>query len=377
MTKDKELIKNFIAYCKKELSIQSLPYIKFVGEKAWVMERKSFGEYNPAENTAYVYYLNRNTADVFRSLAHELTHHRQVELNMIGGESGATGSDIENEANAFAGIIMREFGKYNPAIYELGTEPNPLREAVINEKIIKVPQKIIDDARVAYYYITKNEKKLAKKLNTTTSNAYVDKSFKDYFTVTDMKTGEDRGVSLGLYNDPEDGSGGGVEVIDNALAVVVNMANIQDLRSFTDTVKHEIIHMMDPKLTDPQVYTGLEPRDADPTINYPKYVKTPREFDAFSSVLISKIKENLDEKSDNIQQDSKAIIQLFSDLASQELRTVALNPKYRPLIKYFSDKTDSNNSLGEFVNELGMAKTWADKPTLYKQFLKRLGTELL
>ena len=119
MTKDKELIKHFIANCKKELGIQSLPDIKFIADKAWVSDRRSFGEYNPDENSASVYYTGRCTADVFRSLAHELTHHRQKELNMIHSDSGQTGSEIENEANAMAGIIMRDYGKLNPAIYEL------------------------------------------------------------------------------------------------------------------------------------------------------------------------------------------------------------------------------------------------------------------
>ncbi len=119
MTKDKELIKDFIKYCKRELGIQSLPHIKFIADKGWVSERHSFGEYNVGENTAYIYYTNRNTADVFRSLAHELTHHRQKELNMIQQNSGDTGTDIENEANAMAGIIMREYGKLNPTIYDL------------------------------------------------------------------------------------------------------------------------------------------------------------------------------------------------------------------------------------------------------------------
>lgn len=119
MTKDKELIKHFIKHCKKELGIQSLPHIRFIADKTWVEERRSFGEYNPNENTACVYYIGRNTADVFRSLAHELVHHRQMELDMINQESGETGSDIENEANALAGIMMREYGKINPTIYDL------------------------------------------------------------------------------------------------------------------------------------------------------------------------------------------------------------------------------------------------------------------
>ena len=33
-------------------------------------------------------------------------------------KSGADGSEIENEANAIAGVILRKYGKLNPDIYE-------------------------------------------------------------------------------------------------------------------------------------------------------------------------------------------------------------------------------------------------------------------
>ena len=130
MTKDKELIKDFIRHCKTELGIQSLPHIKLVNDGAWVLDRRSFGEYAPSENTATVYAGDRNTADVLRSLAHELTHHRQHELKMIRRDSGETGSEIENEANAMAGILLREYGKLNPAIYEVES-PVAIHEAAI------------------------------------------------------------------------------------------------------------------------------------------------------------------------------------------------------------------------------------------------------
>ena len=38
---------------------------------------------------------------------------------MIGDGSGNTGSEIENEANAMAGIIMRDYGKLNLSVYNL------------------------------------------------------------------------------------------------------------------------------------------------------------------------------------------------------------------------------------------------------------------
>lgn len=115
----KYLIADFVKYCQQELNIQELPSIKLINDKNWVAQYRSFGEYNPGARTIKVFYLNRNTADVLRSLAHELVHHRQEELGMIEAMSGETGSEIENEANALAGVLLRDFGKENVEIYDL------------------------------------------------------------------------------------------------------------------------------------------------------------------------------------------------------------------------------------------------------------------
>ena len=114
-----DTIKHFLKYCKTELNIQSLPPIKLIRDKNWVAQRRSFGEYNPSTNEISVFILNRNLADICRSLAHELVHHRQMELDMIYDAAGETGSEIENEANALAGILMRDYGKLNLSIYDL------------------------------------------------------------------------------------------------------------------------------------------------------------------------------------------------------------------------------------------------------------------
>jgi len=115
----KNITANFVQYCVKELNIQQRPSIKLIADKNWVAEYRSFGEYNPNNKTIKVYYSGRNTADVLRSLAHELTHHRQEELGLIEQGSGQTGTDIENEANAMAGILLRDFGKQDIQIYDL------------------------------------------------------------------------------------------------------------------------------------------------------------------------------------------------------------------------------------------------------------------
>lgn len=120
-------IKDFIRFCKKELNIQSLPSIRFIKDKSFVEQNRSYGEYNPNENSIKVFTLNRNLADICRSLAHELTHHRQNELHMLEDNSGDTGSNIEDEANAMAGIIMRDYGKLNLSIYDLDNQLNELK----------------------------------------------------------------------------------------------------------------------------------------------------------------------------------------------------------------------------------------------------------
>jgi len=93
-----KVLKDFIGFCKAELNIQTLPKISLLNDKSFVEQNRSFGEYNPQTNAIRVVALNRNLADICRSLAHELCHHRQNELDMIYNTAGETGTDIENDA---------------------------------------------------------------------------------------------------------------------------------------------------------------------------------------------------------------------------------------------------------------------------------------
>lgn len=112
------IIKDFIQFAKNRLDIDELPIIEFTNDRDWATQRRSFGEYNPGEKRLEVYIGNRNLADILRTLVHELVHHRQNELGLIKINSGSTGSNIENQANALAGILMRDYGKTNDLIYE-------------------------------------------------------------------------------------------------------------------------------------------------------------------------------------------------------------------------------------------------------------------
>ena len=56
-----------------------------------------------------------------RTLAHELSHHKQDLEKRLKVDSGKTGSDIENEANAKAGEIMRKYDDSHPKEFKKKT----------------------------------------------------------------------------------------------------------------------------------------------------------------------------------------------------------------------------------------------------------------
>jgi cytidyltransferase-like protein len=114
----KQLVKEFVKFVAKELKLKTLPQIKLSTNNAEVKERHSFGYFRPGDNNIWVYTKNRNMADMLRTLAHEMVHHKQAEDGRIDMNSGETGSEIENEANAKAGVILRKFGKTHEMIYE-------------------------------------------------------------------------------------------------------------------------------------------------------------------------------------------------------------------------------------------------------------------
>jgi hypothetical protein len=113
-----QLALDFIKFASGHMNLQSLPKIIFTTDNTWAKQMRSFGQYDPTKKSIVTYVENRNMADVLRTLCHELVHHKQNEEGRIEANSGETGSDVENEANATAGIILREYGKLNSMIYE-------------------------------------------------------------------------------------------------------------------------------------------------------------------------------------------------------------------------------------------------------------------
>jgi cytidyltransferase-like protein len=112
-------IGEFVKFAIKNLGIQNPPRnLTLSYDTAKAKEMRSFGYFDPNSNKIWIYCGNRNMGDILRTLAHELVHRKQDEDGRINYESGKTGSEIENEANAKAGVLLRDFGKQHEEIYQ-------------------------------------------------------------------------------------------------------------------------------------------------------------------------------------------------------------------------------------------------------------------
>ena len=112
-------INHFVEYASKKLKLKEQPKITLVSGREYSEAKTSLGGYNPMSKEIYVAIEGRLTADILRTLAHEMVHRKQDELGLVKDEvkDGATGSPIENQAHAVAGILMRNYGKINKQIY--------------------------------------------------------------------------------------------------------------------------------------------------------------------------------------------------------------------------------------------------------------------
>jgi hypothetical protein len=105
----KDLVRKFAPWVAAQLGIR-LPQIELLDQPV----DTTFGQYDPESKSIRLVVGDRHPIDVLRTLAHELTHHRQALEDNLSSGAGATGTDQENEANAEAGVIMRNFAKANP-----------------------------------------------------------------------------------------------------------------------------------------------------------------------------------------------------------------------------------------------------------------------
>ena len=108
---------SFIKFVMKEIGIKTTFSLVLSDDKK---EFATFAYYNKDTRKVAVYVKDRALADVLRSIAHELVHHKQNENGEINGETQDVGGKIEDDANAIAGQLVKKYGKtIRPDIYSL------------------------------------------------------------------------------------------------------------------------------------------------------------------------------------------------------------------------------------------------------------------
>ena len=273
-----------------------------------------------------------------------------------------------------------------------------LKEIYIDEGIVKVPQEILNKSKEAFNYIKSNLEDLRKKSPKNYDQPYIDSKFKDYFKFRDLKN-QDLIVSIGFYNDPEDVGAGRMDTYRDILLINLAYFNIDDLEEFEDTIEHELVHAIDPKVRDKKLFgvlyarKGAEPsgskfnRSLDKSNpgtvksefekNYEKYLKSPWEFDSFTAPLVNKLSTNIKRSPEY----RDVLLKLLSDVKTQDINSLIDKDEYEKMPWFFSKKEWTSENYPsikqEYLSELYKIKTWSTKPTLYKRFLSRLGKELI
>ena len=111
------VVKDFMRFTKMKLNIRNDIPVELIYDLEFSRKYSSFACIMTDSKQIYVSVINRHPVDILRSLAHEMVHYKQ----MISGQSiqGHTGSRHENEANAKAGVVLRDYGKLHPELFTM------------------------------------------------------------------------------------------------------------------------------------------------------------------------------------------------------------------------------------------------------------------
>ena len=105
-----EYVTEFCQFVYDKLGIITPPSITFVERTG----QASFGNYRPSTGAIVVAIEGRHMCDIFRTIAHEIVHAKQMEDGTIDSTPLL---QLEAEANAIAGLLLRDANKEHPEWY--------------------------------------------------------------------------------------------------------------------------------------------------------------------------------------------------------------------------------------------------------------------
>jgi Zn-dependent peptidase ImmA (M78 family) len=116
--KKENKLSEFVKFVKSELGIKNMPEILVKATRDGLKTTANY-DYRQENKVVKVYGKNRALVDVMRSIAHELVHHKQFEDGRLDGPKPPDiGGEIEDEANAVAGQIIKLYAQEDKTIYD-------------------------------------------------------------------------------------------------------------------------------------------------------------------------------------------------------------------------------------------------------------------
>ena len=180
---DKELIHNFIKLLQEKYPLTKEITVKFLGKQNGEMSTGSRTDNGELKILA----KNRLNRDIMRTLAHEWVHEHQMSVE--GRKKGPNiGGKNEDEANAFAGRLVKMFEKKHPDLEKKMYESNSIKNKLnliseqifLNEKETIKKNLIVEMKKVGIEKLPYSYSSLSKFIDSKTMDVHYNKHYKGY-----------------------------------------------------------------------------------------------------------------------------------------------------------------------------------------------------
>ncbi len=180
---DKDFVKKFVSLLQEKFPLKTDVSIKFIGNRTGKMSTGSRTD----KSVLKILSKNRLIRDIMRTLAHEWVHEyqRKVQKREQGPDIGGKNED---EANAFAGRIVKMFEKKYPKFEKKMYESKLLKSKIdlLTEQIVLVEKKSIESnlisemKKIGIEKLPYSYSSLKKFIDSKTMDVHYNKHYKGY-----------------------------------------------------------------------------------------------------------------------------------------------------------------------------------------------------
>ena len=178
-----DFVNKFAKLLQKEFPLKNDVKIFFLDQQKGEMSTGS----RMSDNVIKVLVGDRMNRDIMRTLAHEWVH--EYQMDVLKRKKGPDiGGQNEDEANAFAGRLVKMFEKENPEMEELMYEQKGIQGKInlVNEQIIINEKKTIEEnllvemKKIGIEKLPYSYSSLSRFIDSKTMNVHYNKHYKGY-----------------------------------------------------------------------------------------------------------------------------------------------------------------------------------------------------